>query len=173
MDRPLTGEPLAVDLVDTRWNGPDGVEDLLATSEGLAQWLAERGVVADPDERVRGALVQARDALQRSFAGEPGADDDLNAILARALIVRSVSDGHVHEHPVFADEAWRPAWLAVDDCLRLRQVAPEGVRQCGHPACVLYFYDPTGRRRWCSMARCGNRAKAQRHYTRQRREGVA
>jgi predicted RNA-binding Zn ribbon-like protein len=31
---------------------------------------------------------------------------------------------------------------------------------------VLYFFDPTGRRRWCSMAGCGNRAKAKRHYAR-------
>ncbi|WP_245997945.1 CGNR zinc finger domain-containing protein [Nocardia pseudobrasiliensis] len=28
---------------------------------------------------------------------------------------------------------------------------------------------PSGRRRWCSMATCGNRAKARRHYDRARR----
>jgi predicted RNA-binding Zn ribbon-like protein len=32
----------------------------------------------------------------------------------------------------------------------------------------LYFYDtsPKRSRRWCSMATCGNRAKAARHYAR-------
>jgi len=34
-----------------------------------------------------------------------------------------------------------------------------GIRKCANPACVLFFQDRTGRRRWCSMAVCGNRAK--------------
>ena len=34
-----------------------------------------------------------------------------------------------------------------------------GIRECANPACVLFFQDRTGRRRWCSMAVCGNRAK--------------
>jgi predicted RNA-binding Zn ribbon-like protein len=35
------------------------------------------------------------------------------------------------------------------------------VRKCGNPHCPLYFYDTSraGRRRWCSMDSCGNRAK--------------
>lgn len=35
------------------------------------------------------------------------------------------------------------------------------VRTCEHPECVLWFYDRTKghRRRWCSMALCGNRHK--------------
>ena len=37
--------------------------------------------------------------------------------------------------------------------------AKAGIRKCGNPACVLFFQDKTGRRRWCSMAVCGNRAK--------------
>lgn len=187
MDRPLTGEPRAVDLVNTRWHADGGVVDMLATATGLAQWLGEQGlgeqglgeqglgmpVGERADRRLRAALVHTRDALARAFAGDPDAEDDVNAVLARALVVRSIHDGHVHEHPVFADEAWRPAWLAADDYVRLREAAPDGIRQCGHPSCVLWFYDPGGRRRWCSMARCGNRAKAQRHYSRQRDAGTA
>lgn len=167
MQRPLSGEPLAVDLVNTCWRGAGGLQDLLATSEGLTQWLAERNLDAQPGERVRGALTQAREVLRRAFRQEPGTEDEVNAILARAVIVRSLVDGRATERPLFADEAWRPAWLAVNDYLRLRAESLDGIRPCGHPSCVLYFYDPTGRRRWCSMARCGNRAKAHRHYTRQ------
>ncbi len=35
------------------------------------------------------------------------------------------------------------------------------IRQCANPACRLFFYDDsrTHRRRWCSMALCGNRHK--------------
>jgi predicted RNA-binding Zn ribbon-like protein len=36
------------------------------------------------------------------------------------------------------------------------------VRHCAGAGCVRHFYDDsrTGRRRWCEMAICGNRAKA-------------
>ena len=36
------------------------------------------------------------------------------------------------------------------------------VKQCEHPDCILWFYDRTKahKRRWCSMALCGNRHKA-------------
>jgi len=39
------------------------------------------------------------------------------------------------------------------------------VRQCADARCARVFYDSTknGRRRWCDMATCGNRAKAARH----------
>jgi len=39
------------------------------------------------------------------------------------------------------------------------------VRRCADPRCQRVFFDNTknGRRRWCDMATCGNRAKAARH----------
>lgn len=42
------------------------------------------------------------------------------------------------------------------------------IRKCENPECVLYFYDTTKnhKRRWCSMAACGNRAKARAFYQR-------
>jgi predicted RNA-binding Zn ribbon-like protein len=45
------------------------------------------------------------------------------------------------------------------------------VRHCEGVACTMWFYDRTKahRRRWCSMALCGNRAKARNH--RQRHTG--
>ncbi|WP_232524336.1 CGNR zinc finger domain-containing protein [Nocardiopsis gilva] len=44
--------------------------------------------------------------------------------------------------------------------------AADRIRRCEGDHCVLYFFDTSrnGTRRWCSMAVCGNRAKAQRHY---------
>jgi predicted RNA-binding Zn ribbon-like protein len=44
----------------------------------------------------------------------------------------------------------------------------QNIRQC--EMCSWLFLDAsvTKRRRWCSMAACGNRAKAQRHYHRNR-----
>lgn len=42
------------------------------------------------------------------------------------------------------------------------------VRQCPGRGCGWLFHDPSGRRRWCIMALCGNRAKARRFLERQR-----
>jgi hypothetical protein len=42
----------------------------------------------------------------------------------------------------------------------------EHVRTC--PSCGWLFLDPRGRRRWCSMATCGNRAKVRAHAARAR-----
>ena len=53
--------------------------------------------------------------------------------------------------------------------------APEAVRKCANGGCALYFYDTsrTGQRRWCSMASCGNRAKAAAHVRRTPARGAA
>ena len=44
------------------------------------------------------------------------------------------------------------------------------VRHCANERCLWLFYDDSksGTRRWCSMSACGNRAKAHRHYVRQK-----
>jgi predicted RNA-binding Zn ribbon-like protein len=44
------------------------------------------------------------------------------------------------------------------------------LRVCANPGCRYLFVDhsPTGRRRWCDMRTCGNRAKAARHRARAR-----
>jgi predicted RNA-binding Zn ribbon-like protein len=38
---------------------------------------------------------------------------------------------------------------------------PSAVKQCGNPECSMVFCDftATGRRRWCTIATCGNRMK--------------
>jgi len=42
------------------------------------------------------------------------------------------------------------------------------VRVCPGESCGWLFLDPRGRRRWCSMATCGNRAKVRAHAARTR-----
>lgn len=61
---------------------------------------------------------------------------------------------------------WLAGWLAAENLLRLLTEAPDRIKQCAHPQCVLWFYDTTknAARRWHSMETCGNRAKAARHY---------
>lgn len=50
----------------------------------------------------------------------------------------------------------------------LTEVSGSVIRKCENPDCTLWFRDTTkrGNRRWCSMAACGNRAKAAAHRLR-------
>jgi len=52
-------------------------------------------------------------------------------------------------------------------------IDPEQTRNCEGPQCTLWFRDITrnGKRRWCSMSVCGNRAKVAAHRARKRKDG--
>jgi predicted RNA-binding Zn ribbon-like protein len=54
------------------------------------------------------------------------------------------------------------------DALRIE--APGRLRRCANDECALFLIDHSrpNKARWCSMAACGNRMKARRHYERVR-----
>ncbi len=173
LQRPLTGEPLALDLVNTQWVDRGTARDLFDEAGGTRSWLAEHrmlhggdGEVPDVETPLRTARAALRRVLER--AG-PREEDALNTVLGRGTLRRRVQAGVVTEQ-VEVEEAWRPAWLAAVSYLDLLDDRPERIRRCAHPACVLYFYDTSrnGTRRWCSMEGCGSRVKASRHYARNR-----
>jgi len=58
--------------------------------------------------------------------------------------------------------------VALDAATMLGTDERERLRLCAAPNCRLRFFDrsPAGARRWCSMATCGNVAKARRHRAR-------
>jgi predicted RNA-binding Zn ribbon-like protein len=169
--RPLPGEPLALDLLNTQWTAPGGPADLLATMEGARAWLAAGGNDAAPTRDTRHALITARQAIRDVLTqpGRPAPLEHLNQVLDHGRLRLSIVPPAVPEQTLEVDDpAWRPAVMAAANLLELLEQAPDRVRNCQHPACVLWFYDTTrnGTRRWCSMSTCGNRAKAHRHYDR-------
>jgi predicted RNA-binding Zn ribbon-like protein len=176
--RPLAGEPLALDLLNTQWMAAGTPADLLATPEGTRAWLTAVGLPTAPEPETRQALLQARQAIRDVVSGHSGAAgaDRLNAVLSHGHLRLSLGLDMVPEQTLEASEAaWQPAVMAAANLLDLLRQAPGRIRSCEHPDCVLWFYDTTrnGTRRWCSMAVCGNRAKARRHYDRVRRPGTA
>jgi predicted RNA-binding Zn ribbon-like protein len=83
-----------------------------------------------------------------------------------------VTEGH--DELEWDGAGWRMGFVAKDEGLEwllaalarsaaelIAQGARSGVKQCAHPHCQLLFCDEsrTHRRRWCSMALCGNRSK--------------
>lgn len=163
--RPHVGEPLALDLLNTRWIS-DGPQDLLTDVTGLRIWLTSAGLAdrALADERTLEALLAARTAIHDTV--RHGAQGALNDVLDHGRVRRHLTDDGPVDLPDVSDPAWLPGWLAADNLLRLIATAPDRIRQCAHPDCVLYFFDTSknGTRRWHSMATCGNRTKAARHY---------
>ncbi|QGZ48946.1 hypothetical protein GPZ77_11645 [Streptomyces sp. QHH-9511] len=170
--RPLTGEPVSLDLLNTRWMKDGARQDLLTGTEGLGVWLAanrlEDRFVADATTlrhtlAARGALLALADR-----PGDPDAVARVDAVLGHGRIRATLTVEGPGEEPEFEDLAWGPAWTAARDYLTLLRAAPDRIRACAHDACILHFFDTSrnGTRRWCSMTTCGNRAKASRHYAR-------
>ncbi|MFD9358798.1 CGNR zinc finger domain-containing protein [Streptomyces sp. NPDC060031] len=178
--RPLTGEPLALDLLNTRWVRDGEPADLFAGAfgltrvEGLALWLRSTGL----DGRFRSDaatlvhLLTAREALARAVAdpADESARSLVDSVLEHGRIRATLTPEGPGERAEFADPAWGPAWTAARDYLDLLGSAPGRIRTCACETCSLRFHDTSrnGTRRWCSMAACGNRAKASRHYARTR-----
>ncbi|MFF5971949.1 CGNR zinc finger domain-containing protein [Streptomyces sp. NPDC012769] len=170
--RPLTGEPVSLDLLNTRWNHEGVRQDLLDGTEGLTVWLAANGLDDrfTADATTLRHTLTARDALAALVdrPGDPQATARVDAVLGHGRIRATLTPEGPGERPEFADPAWGPGWTAARDYLDLLRTNPDRIRACAHEACILHFFDTSrnGTRRWCSMAACGNRAKASRHYAR-------
>jgi predicted RNA-binding Zn ribbon-like protein len=169
VQRPLSGEPLALDLVNTQWPERRHDVDLFDEPGGLSAWLAEHHLPG-PAAAVEGPLRQARAALRRALE-QPGreAEQDVNTVLSHGIVRYALRNADAEEHHDI-DTGWVPAWRAVTNYLELLRQRPARIRRCANPGCVLYFYDTSrnGTRRWCSMEGCGSRVKMARHYQRHR-----
>ncbi len=149
---------------------PVGME-LLTSPDALAEWLDLAGFGLLPV--TAGELATARslrEAVNRLLTGEPLADDVRLVNEALAAVPApprlAMENGALRrEVPKFTVAAALAVLAA--DAVDLGTGAEE-VRICAADDCGLRFVDTSPRRtrQWCSMARCGNRAKARAHYER-------
>ncbi|HOC42740.1 MAG TPA: CGNR zinc finger domain-containing protein [Thermoanaerobaculales bacterium] len=163
----------------------------------LVAWAVQAGVLAPGQgqrllERARREREKAAAAVRRAaelraaiflaFAriaeGQPPDAEGLGAInrlLAEALPHLRLRPGEarcrwewlVPEGTV--DQMLWPVVRSAADLLTSERV--ERVRECASETCSWLFLDGSrnGRRKWCDMASCGNRAKARRYYERHHR----
>jgi predicted RNA-binding Zn ribbon-like protein len=136
------------------------LRDLAATAPEATQGTFARAL------ELRGALRSILDALSNGRAIVAGWAEPINALLR-------VTEGYDQLQPSpdggwhlrFVEREKRLEWLLAAIARSAAKLVAEGpaapVRKCANPNCVLYFYDDsrTGKRRWCSMAVCGNRNK--------------
>lgn len=190
----VSGHP-ALELGNTRagWGSPTPRE-YLVSYDALAVWAADAGHLrAEESDELRHAAGQDPRRAQRVLvdtlavreswyrlvaAGDPGARPADLARLHRAAApayrastLRVRDDGRVL--PDGGDLGSAGLALPLHRVvLSAVQLLADGdgpyVRACGGRGCGWLFLDRSGRRRWCIMAICGNRAKARTHFERTR-----
>lgn len=177
----LTGS-LGLDFVNTVVPFRTGPVDLLSHAEAFTWWIAEAspatlGPLVPPDPAgLRLLTLEARDLRQalvdlfRAVAdGSPSAPAPTTATISRALRASRVThrlDGlDVETRYDAANPLAALTPLALSGVEVARNARPERLRPCAAHTCRRWFVDTSksGRRRWCSMERCGNRAKADRY----------
>lgn len=168
--RPLTGEPLALDLVNTEWRTASGPQDLFDDDDALLAWLDGHGLAVPRvgAAALRGPLLAARTAIREGLEGADPLWRGLDEVLGHGRVrLRATGEGVVEDLEA-EDASWVPAWRCGQAFGRLAAGNGDRIRACAGEGCVLWFLDTSrnGTRRWCSMAGCGNRAKARAHYSR-------
>jgi|SRR6266404_3899287 len=184
---PVNANRLCLDFANLPYTSGDPLAHQTSWLE-LVDFLAEKGVISgsrseelreltktDPKaagtlmrqaERLGNALRLVFSAMMRGQNLEPEHLAPINAILA-------ITEGH---DELQQDDAcgwkvgfrarhqgleWLLAAIARSGAELIAEGAKSGLQQCSNPRCQLLFYDDskTHRRRWCSMALCGNRSK--------------
>jgi len=179
----LGGRP-ALDLVNTRRERWRRAYECLCRPEDVSAWLVEAKLLAAPMTVPAVVLLEARalreaiDAGVRAVAEGAPADPAALALIDDWLVhagprprLGRGPDGLpvLGERPA-ADSPRRALGTIALDAARMLGLPEERerIRICASETCSARFYDrsPAGRRRWCSMAGCGNAAKARRHRAR-------
>jgi len=145
----------------------DGVPaDYLADVAHARSWLASVGGIGTDAELQH--VLGVRRALQSVVRGEQP-PDVLAPALDGAARIPALTDGEITwTLSVPADREL--AVRAVLTWAALAKRSPGRLRPCANDECRLFLIDHSkaNTARWCSMAVCGNRMKARRHYQRVR-----
>lgn len=177
---PMVADHPALDLLNTEARSPSGeAVDYWQTGEDVLRWLAHLDLLpaastsatVDPAEllsEAKALRTLARrlvvELVETGGSAEPtGLNVYLHAYRSTPHLEHD-ADGQLvlarRAYGTSARSLLGPVAEAVAGLLAGPD--PSLLKQCGHPECILWFYDRSGRRRWCSMALCGNRQKVAR-----------
>ena len=187
----LVGDDPGLDLVNSR-ACPDGrCLEWLTDPEALNSWMTAAGLRDPTEQRPMLSRAEATAALERVLrlrnwlgaflmrhSGSPLRDVSTDEL---ALVNEELARDDGYEQVVantggigLRGPTYRRPQEAIVQPLA-RVVASllctadfSRIRKCESKDCTLWFLDKTkgGTRRWCSMAICGNRAKARAHRAR-------
>ena len=193
----LVGNNLSVDFVNTRVCENGAPKELLESFEDLIAWAARANlsdlsqakallqdwggrpkaaqvlkIALNFREMLRGMILDA----ERGAGIKPAVIEAINLIMKEengyAEVIRTDEGFEKRFRADFSDPGrlLAPIAEAAADLLCYGNLAY--LKKCEGADCVLHFYDTTKNhsRRWCTMAACGNRAKAAAFYQRRSRK---
>ncbi|MEO3873334.1 ABATE domain-containing protein [Nonomuraea sp. B12E4] len=171
------GRP-AIDFANTVRERATAWRDLLETPADLAGWFVAAGIGDRPltvDDELLTRARELREAIDQGIRAilleedfPPASEQIINAWLVRAVgnpphldtsqrvpVLRTLTTTPSDAHGALCRIALDAAELIGTD-------ARATIRVCASAPCNALFVDKSAgrRRRWCSMATCGNRAKA-------------
>lgn len=193
---PIVGGHLALDFLNTVATPANEPVDYLPNGTALLRWLVDAGALGGSEarslhQRLSSAALDAsaaravtlrewlRPIVQRSAARgrsvlEAAEVEHLNGLLAHGYSYLQLACSGPR-CTLERARHWRSGTTllvllseAIADLLATADFSL--VRKCANPQCTLWFLDQTKahRRRWCSMALCGNRSKVAAHRRRTR-----
>ena len=184
--KPLNGNRLCLDFVNLPFTSGDPLEHATSWLE-LVEFLAEKGIVSETrskelqnlpeaDPHAAGTLLgqsqRVRQGMRSAFQAKITGTRILREWLEPVNAVLRVTEGH--DELEWDGIGWKLGFVAKHEGLEwlLAAVArsgaeliaegeKSGLQRCSNASCQLLFYDDsrTRRRKWCSMALCGNRYK--------------
>jgi predicted RNA-binding Zn ribbon-like protein len=167
---------LSLDFAWTGAVGDEGRETLHSPSD-LERWLSERFPRVDRSlsERELSDALMLRAAIAglavATTGGRPGAASDVDVInlFAATPDVPPVLAGGSRQAGAASARATQALSTIARDAVRVLGGEASGrLRACAAADCGYFYLDTSrsGNRRWCSMQRCGNRAKVRAHRER-------
>ncbi len=183
-DALFVGDHLALDFINTRYGVGDAQRECLADDASVLTWLRQAGVLPDDVQAAPRGLLKLALELRNSAAAlvmAAKASDE-----AEADVVNRVLEAGRPSRKLQWDAATRSFQVVMarrrDDAASLLEPVAQAlvtlltdtplelVKPCEAHDCTLLFHDMTKshRRRWCSMAACGNRMKVAAFRERQR-----
>jgi Conserved protein containing a Zn-ribbon-like motif, possibly RNA-binding len=176
---PIIADQPALDLINTVVMENGESVDHLVSDAATAAWLSRMtGGPVEASAGLGARAVELREVVRQAVLARKRGDAvdiaHLNALTrhmsSHMALVEQPGGGLHSERRYEGDASWRALAPLGEAALTL---LAEGdfslVRECEHEECSLWFYDRTKahRRRWCSMAMCGNRHKVSRFRERQ------
>jgi predicted RNA-binding Zn ribbon-like protein len=178
------GGQVALDLLNTVEIVNGQMVDRLQTEADVKTWLLEHAMVSDrkaleiaaPDilKTIRELREVIRDLVSAKKEGRTLKIEPLNAYLQHGASYLQLAKSDAKHYYVervrqieSVEQLLAPIAEAAAELIALEDFSV--VRKCESSDCVLWFYDRTKghKRRWCSMAICGNRHKVASYRKRQ------
>jgi len=183
---PLIEGNLAIDLMNTEEIRRGVRRDFIGSADEFSVWLSDEELVgaiskvqipfevevwpSENLEKVRELRSEVREYLGQVAEGrgiETEFVQQLESFVERAPFILKLHNGRVVRIPM-GDPIERLCSLVAMYVLELIGTDQfRHLRRCENPNCLFMFIDESGRRKWCSMKVCGNRAKVTKHLRRQ------